>query len=130
MITEGPSHIEALTNWFKLEIKKGELDEEKYMATARWYFKSTFDEREDVNYDEIKISFENVTLNVVDKPAKITDLMLKYGNLYSYVLANGLVVSYNQWVYENEITYRSPADMYITYRWDEDGYSKQTRKAE
>lgn len=70
---------------------------------CRSYFHNKYQKRTDINFDEIKIWGAPHDINA-----------LRYGNLYSYVLAEGHAVSYADWTYNQEVCINN----YI-YMWSE-----------
>lgn len=65
---------------------------------CRTYIHRVFGDDVGINYDAIEIWDEDASSMNVNRE-------LKFGNLYSYVIASGIPFPYSEWLYENELRY-------------------------
>lgn len=70
--------------------------EQKCPIIIRNFFYELYWGRLDINYEEIQIWGEMAS-------GSKDSLSLRYGNLYSFVLANGVLIPYDEWTYDKEI---------------------------
>lgn len=90
---------------------------------ARDYFRIFFETThlfDMINLDAIVISckgFKGVNKKRVE---------LAYGNLYSYVLADGIVIPYYDWTFEREFSCKLANGVRVKYNWNKDGTFQRT----
>lgn len=61
------------------------------------FLRSIYGEVNHINYDEIEIWCRR-------ESSRASDVVMLFGNLYSYMLAKGVVIPYSEWVYEEKVT--------------------------
>lgn len=74
-----------------------------------WYQDSDY---ERINLDAIDIWFIEDTRIINTARGIAGQIVLQYGNLYSVAVANGKILPYNEWIYEEEVNIEG-----IIYTW-------------
>lgn len=82
--------------------------------TLKWFYK----ERTDINWDMVDIWCVNEPRLDSSGHQVGHQENLKFGNLYSYVLSEGIVIPYSEWVYEKEVKNGDK-----TYVWNNDSFN-------
>lgn len=102
------------------------LEDEQFIILARDKFVNYYKESSlegIINYDEIIIKCS--VLGRVSNRGKVGGVDLVYGNLYSFVLADGIVIPYNEWLFEDKFTCTLDTGDNIEYSIDKHGAGKK-----
>lgn len=109
------SHEEVIEDIFRKMIDK-KFNNEVFISAARRYFMNFYKAARCINYDQIDIGLKGYKAM-----GKVITIELNYGNLYSYVLADGIVVPYDEWICEDSFSYVSSTGTTFAYHRFEDG---------
>lgn len=91
---------------------------EKCIADGKYLLKKAYNFGKEINWDQVEIWCHRK--DIKSKTGSHVGLLLEYGNLYSFVVANGFGVPYNEWLYEDKYEHGS---LRFTY-------NKETKKGQ
>lgn len=124
----GLSHHKTLEKLF-VELAngkfKGQHINQDYQVAVQRYFEIYYNHAKEINYDIIEINPGPIWTS--DENGLFTSVGLDYKNLYSYILADGVAVAYNEWLYEEEFILEMPDGVVHTYTLKDGRHSKSTK---
>lgn len=121
-------HIKNIRHIFKQLLNEFPNSDESEWALGQWqeackkkaleYMKDAYGaDRDDINYDIIEIWSASTGTN----SGGIKRDALRFGNLYSFVLACGQAIPYQEWVFDNQFTgYDAETDRTLIAEWNEE----------